>query len=81
MKARLKADADKKHWEEKRRRLLDQTQQHRTECQALEEQYQVRPATSISIEPTFVPDLACESTGLLREDRYPEESYNHPEGN
>ena len=56
MKARLKADAEKKHWDEKRRGLSDQTQQLRTECQGLEEEYQVRIATSRDTELTFVQD-------------------------
>jgi len=54
VKARFKADGEKKHWEEKRRGLSDQTQQLRTECQGLEEEYQVRTATSTEIELTFV---------------------------
>lgn len=53
MKLRLKADGEKNHWGAKRRRLEDETQQLRTECQGLEEQYQVRTATSRYTELTF----------------------------
>jgi len=52
VKARLKADDEKRHWEEKRRGLEDQIRQFRTACQELEEQYQVRAAESRDIELT-----------------------------
>jgi hypothetical protein len=50
VKSRLKADGEKKHWEEKRRTLEDQIRRLRTDCQELEVQYQVCTAASRDIE-------------------------------
>jgi hypothetical protein len=54
VKASLKADSEKRHWEDKHRGLEDEIQKLRTECQELEEQYQVGTVPSGDIELRFL---------------------------